>query len=88
MRASHALVRVLMVCLCLCIFMQVLGAPNTLWDTTMVEDAPDVSILMAVSLPSRGIPFGARDTRNPWIDHSRLLFDRLADNDHFRPPCA
>lgn len=88
MPAFDLLARVLMVCLCLCIVMQVLGAPNTLWDTTMVEDAPEASIIMAVSLPSRGLHLGCRDASGQWTDCSSMLSERLSDSALFRPPCV
>ncbi len=88
MPASHLLVRVIMVCLCLCIVMQVLGAPNTLWDTTMVEDAPETSIMMAVSLPSRGVHLDCRNASDQWADWSSRLSERLSDSALFRPPCV
>lgn len=84
---SHIAGSSFLVLLCLCVFMQVLGAPTSLWNLELEEDVLESSILEALSIPTGRVPQG-RD--RSWFcrsDMCQFPADVLSDGGLFRPPC-
>ncbi len=73
--------------LSLCVFMQVLGAPTSLWSMELAEDLIESSLLEALSMPSEasGIPLSvvSRSQFEVGCMAPGPLYARLP----FRPPC-
>lgn len=73
--------------LSLCVFMQVLGAPTSLWSMELAEDLIESSLLDAFSLPSETAEFPLPRPSYSQIETGWIAADVLYKPLPFRPPC-
>ena len=89
--SGHAMVRILMILsvamLCLCVAMQVLGAPITLWAPQLSEDVLGASILEGVSIPPSPPMIHTSLVNTSLPDPGDTLRSSLLARNAFHPPC-
>lgn len=81
------LTRLMVIVLCLCVTMQVLGAPVTLWFPSMTPDTVSASILEGFSIPPSLPQLDA--SSSGMLAHELTPCRRVSLVDHslFHPPC-
>ncbi len=73
--------------LSLCVFMQVLGVPTSLWSMELAEDLVESSMLEALSLPSESTRFSVSIVSHSLFEIGRAVPGLLCERIPFRPPC-
>ncbi len=79
--------RGLLALLCLCVFMQVLGVPTTLWSMELVNDLYEGSILNGDSITAWQVFLVRPTIERVSSDVRHPVPERLPDRALFRPPC-
>ena len=84
--SDHSTTACALVLLCFCVFMQVLGAPTTLWDFDLEFDQTNAPVLEGYSLPAV-VSHTQPSCTAAFIDYaSELLRYCLHAHSLFRPP--
>jgi hypothetical protein len=84
----HSAVFFLIGLLCLCIAMQILGAPISLWDIHQSVDLAESSPLEELSLPSTAPELSVARYRKFYAPSPPLEYDILLAQSFFHPPLS
>jgi hypothetical protein len=84
----HPAVFFLIGLLCLCIAMQILGAPISLWDIHQSVDLAESSPLEELSLPSAAPELSVSRYRKFYAPSPPLEYDILLAQSFFHPPLS